>query len=92
MHLRSPNVLGLPSKILEQFGFESSRQTAAKFKACKGIEKDSDEHKVVKPTVQRIHAKGFARSLPVCTPEACKGARIAHVQQAAHGEFFTSVA
>ncbi len=34
-----------PSKILEHFGFQSTRQTAAKFEPCKGIEKD--EHKDV---------------------------------------------
>ena len=51
MHLLSLIILGLQvaSKILEHFGFESSRQTAAKFKPCKGIEKD--EHKDVKATV-----------------------------------------
>ena len=47
-----------PSKILEHFGFQSTRQTAAKFKPCKGT--DKDEHKDVKATVQRIHAAEFA--------------------------------
>ena len=43
-----------PSKILEHFGFQSTRQTAAKFKPCKGT--DKYEHKDVKATVQQIHA------------------------------------
>ena len=46
-----------PSKILEHFGFQSTRQTAAKFKPCKGT--DKYEHKDVKATVQRIHAAKF---------------------------------
>ena len=59
MPLLWPNVWDFtPSKILEHFGFESTRQTAAKFKPCKGI--DRDEHKDIKATVQRIHAAEFA--------------------------------
>ena len=83
-----------PSKILEHFGFQSTRQTAAKFKPCKGIEKD--EHKDVKTTVQRIHAAEFAAVQRIHAAEfAAKSAlklakeQGSHTQQAAHDEFFS---
>ncbi len=86
-----------PSKILEHFGFQSTRQTAAQFKPCKGIEKD--EHKDVKTTVQRIHAAEFAAVQRIHAAEfAAKSAlRLAkeqgsHTQQAAHDEIFHGVA
>ena len=75
-----------PSKILEHFGFQSTRQTAAKFKACKGI--DKDEHKDVKATVQRIHAAEFAAKSALKLAKE-QGSR---TQQAAHDEFFHGVA
>jgi hypothetical protein len=75
-----------PSNILEHFGFQSTRQTAAKFKACKGI--DKDEHKDVKATVQRIHAAEFAAKSALKLAIA-QGSR---TQQAAHDEFFHGVA
>ena len=62
-----------PSKILEHFGFQSTRQTAAKFKPCKGL--DPDEHKDVKATVQRIHAAEFAAKYAL---KLAKEQRIAH--------------
>jgi hypothetical protein len=71
-----------PSKILEHFGFQSTRQTAAKFKSCKGI--DKDEHKDVKATVQRIHAAEFAAKSALKLAKE-QGSR---TQQAAHDEFF----
>jgi hypothetical protein len=71
-----------PSKILEHFGFQSTRHNAAKFKPCKGI--DKDEHKDVKATVQRIHAAEFAAKSALKLAIA-QGSR---TQQAAHDEFF----
>ena len=71
-----------PSKILEHFGFQSTRHNAAKFKPCKGI--DKDEHKDVKATVQRIHAAEFAAKSALKLALA-QGSR---TQQAAHDEFF----
>ncbi len=75
-----------PSKILEHFGFQSTRQTAAKFKPCKGIEKD--EHEDVNATVQRIHAAEFAAKSALKLAKE-QGSR---TQQAAHDEFFHGVA
>ena len=72
-----------PSKILEHFGFQSTRQTAAKFKSCKGI--DKDEHKDVKATVQRIHAAEFAKKSALKLATA-QGSR---TQQATDDEFFS---
>jgi hypothetical protein len=85
-----------PSKILEHFGFQSTRQTAAKFKPCKGIEKD--EHKDVKAK-QRIHAAEFAAVQRIHAAEfAAKSAlklakeQGSRTQLAAHDEFFHGVA
>ena len=72
-----------PSKILEHFGFQSTRQTAAKFKPCKGT--DKDEHKDVKATVQRIHAAEFAAKSALKLAKG-QGSR---TQQAAYDEFFS---
>ena len=83
MQLLWPNVWDFtPSKILEHFGFESTRHTAAKFKPCKGI--DRDEHKDVKATVQRIHAAEFAAKSALKLAKG-QGSR---TQQAAYDEFF----
>ena len=71
-----------PSKILEHFGFQSTRHNAAKFKPCKGI--DKDEHKDVKATVQRIHAAEFAAKSALKLAKG-QGSR---TQQAAYDEFF----
>ena len=82
MHLLWPNYWDFtPSKILEHFGFQSTRHNAAKFKPCKGI--DKDEHKDVKATVQRIHAAEFAAKSTLKLAIA-QGSR---TQQAAHDEF-----
>ena len=75
-----------PSKILEHFGFQSTRQTAAKFKPCKGIEKD--EHEDVNATVRRIHAAEFAAKSALKLAKE-QGSR---TQLAAHDEFFHGVA
>ena len=72
-----------PSKILEHFGFQSTRQTAANFKPCKGT--DKDEHKDVKATVQRIHAAEFAAKSALKLAKG-QGSR---TQQAAYDELFS---
>jgi hypothetical protein len=71
-----------PSKILEHFGFQSTRHNAAKFKPCKDIDKDA--HKDVKATVQRIHAAEFAAKSALKLAKE-QGSR---TQQAAHDEIF----
>jgi hypothetical protein len=49
-----------PPKILENCGFRSTRETAAKIKACQSRGTDNDGHKDVKATAQRIQATEFA--------------------------------
>jgi hypothetical protein len=61
---------------------QSTRETAAKFKACKGI--DIDEHKDVEATGQRIHATEFAARSALKLAKS-HGSR---TQQAAGGKFF----
>ena len=73
-----------PSKILEHYGFESTRATPAKFKACKGI--DNEENKQVKETAQRIHAAQF---MAKSAQKAAK-AQGSCTQQAADDEYFVS--
>jgi hypothetical protein len=54
-----------PSKILEHFGFKSTRQTAAKFKSCKELTKESTciaMWTLTKATVKRVHAADLAKS------------------------------
>jgi hypothetical protein len=77
-----------PSRILEHFGFHSTRQTAAKFKPCKGIEKDEHKDRDVKATAQRIHAAEFAAKSALKLAKE-QGSR---TQQAAHDEFFHGAA
>jgi hypothetical protein len=51
-----------PSKILEHLGFQSTRETAAKFKACKRIDKDG--HKASKLQHSAYMPQSSRRGLP----------------------------
>ena len=71
--------------MLEHYGFQSTRATAAKFKACSGI--DKDEHKDVKATAQRIHAAEFAAK----SAQKAAKAQGSRTQQAADEEVFFAI-
>ena len=64
----------------------SLHANAAKFKPCKGIDKDA--HKDAKATVQRIHAAEFAAKSALKLAQE----QGSHTQQAAQDEFFHGVA